>query len=423
MNPFKPISISLSPNTERDDVLLALKMVFQPNKWKKGKAIKELENKFEEYLNRKYAFSFNSGRSSLIAILEALEIKENDVVFVQAFTCNVAINPILSKKAKPIFIDIDKTLNLDPNDLEQKIISAKNKGKILKAVMIQHTFGYPAQVDKIIDIAQRNNLILIEDCAHSLGARYKGKLCGTVGDISFFSFGRDKIISSVFGGIATTDNSIFAKKLAEFQQKTKHPSKHWILQQLMHPILMNCFILPCYSILGKYFLFLFQKIRILSKAVYREEKRGIIPKYFPKQMSNALAILALNQFRKLEKFNEHRKIISNFYEKNLKELNQFNLIFETRGKEREVVFMKYPILTKNSDYIVKEARNKNIMLNDGWRKSPIVPSDTKKEKMGYVEMSCPEAEKIAENILNLPTHIHISIQNAQKIVNFLKNLK
>jgi pyruvate/2-oxoglutarate dehydrogenase complex dihydrolipoamide dehydrogenase (E3) component len=138
---------------------------------------------------------------------------------------------------------------------------------------------------------------------------------------------------------------------------------------------------------------------------------------------NALAILALNQFRKLEKFNEHRKIISNFYEKNLKELNQFNLIFETRGKEREVVFMKYPILTKNSDYIVKEARNKNIMLNDGWRKSPIVPSDTKKEKMGYVEMSCPEAEKIAENILNLPTHIHISIQNAQKIVNFLKNLK
>ena len=84
INPFKPISISLSPNAQRDDVLLASKIVFQPSKWKKGKAIKKLENKFKEYLNRKYAFSFNSGRSSLIAILEALEIKENDVVFVQA---------------------------------------------------------------------------------------------------------------------------------------------------------------------------------------------------------------------------------------------------------------------------------------------------------------------------------------------------
>ncbi|MEA3344310.1 MAG: DegT/DnrJ/EryC1/StrS family aminotransferase [Patescibacteria group bacterium] len=423
MNPFKPISISLSPNTEKDDILLALKMVFQPNKWKKGKAIKELENKFKEYFNTEYAFSFNSGRSSLIAILDALEIKENDVIFIQAFTCNAAVNPILQKKAKPIFVDIDETLNLDPKNLEQKIISERNKGKTLKAIMVQHTFGHPAQVDKIIEIAQKNNLILIEDCAHSLGAKYKGKLCGTFGDISFFSFGRDKIISSVFGGITTTNNTNFAKKLAEFQQKIKHPSSYWILQQLMHPILMNCFILPCYSISGKYFLFLFQKIKILSKAVYWKEKRGEMPIYFPKQMPNVLAILALNQFKKLNRLNEHRRKISKFYEKNLKELGKFNLIFKSEQEDREVIFMKYPVLIKDSDYVIEQAKNENIMLDDGWRKSTIVPPDTKREKMEYIEMSCPKAERVAQNILNLPTHINISIKDAQKIVSFINNLK
>jgi perosamine synthetase len=423
MNSLKPISISLSPNTEKDDTWLALKIIFQPNKWKKGKAIRKIENEFKKYLGIKHAFAFNSGRSSLIAILEVLNIKNNDVIFAQAFTCNAVINPILWRRAKPIFVDIDKKLNLDPNDLEQKIILEKNKNQNLKAVIIQHTFGYPAQIDKILEIAKKNNLILIEDCAHSLGARHKGRLCGTFGDISFFSFGRDKIISSVFGGMVTTNNSNFSERIAQFQEKTEYPSNHWILQQLAHPVLMSYLILPCYSVLGKYLLFFLQKIKVLSKAVHWKEKRGERPECFPKQMSNGLALLALNQFRKLEKFNQHRGKIAKFYAKNLKKLNKFNSIFEPKEENREIIFMKYPVLTKDSDYVLKQAKNKNILMDDGWRKASIVPPDTQIEKMGYVLGSCPRAEKVAENILNLPTHINISTKEAQRIINFLKNLK
>lgn len=271
-NPFKPISISLSPNTERDDISLALKLIFQFWKWKKGKAIEKLEKQFREYLGVKYAFSFNSGRSALMAILQSLDLESKSEVLLQAFTCNAAVNPILWSGLKPIYIDCDENnFNIDIKDLRRKI--TKNS----KVLMIQHTFGRPVEMDEIIEICQENNLILIEDCAHSLGAEYlplgqkfgaEGKpqvqkkidvgvkkKTGTLGKAGFFSFGRDKVISTVYGGIAVTNDEIVAKKLREFQKKIGRPSNFWTFQQLLHPVLMNYLLLPFYSFfsLGKFF--------------------------------------------------------------------------------------------------------------------------------------------------------------------------
>ncbi len=410
---IKPIFISLSPNTEKDDVRLAFKLLFCLNFWKKGKEIKKLEEKFRNYLGIKYTFSFNSGRSSLMAILEALEVEEGDEVLLQGFTCNSAVIPILERKAKPVFVDIDDTLNLDPEDLEKKITSRS------KAIMIQHTFGWPAEIEEILEIARRHNLFLIEDCAHSLGAKYKGKFCGTFGDATFFSLGRDKIISSVFGGMAVTNNDNLAEKIERFRRRIDYPSGFWIFQQLLHPILVNYLVLPAYRFpnLGKLLLVFFQRIRALSKAVHWQEKEGKIPKYFPKRLPNALAILALNQFKKLDKFNSHRRRIAKFYKERLKK-TKFILPF-LRERE-EVVFMRYPILVEDSDKILKEARRRKILLNDGWRKSPIVPLDTDIGAMKYVPGSCRRAEKVAETILNLPTHVNISKEKAQRIIDFLK---
>jgi len=417
MNYFKPISISLSPNTEEDDILLALKLIFRPWHWKKGKAIAELDEEFKKYLGMKNSFSFNSGRSALMAILDSLGLEEGDEVLLQAFTCNAAVNPILKRGAKPVFVDIDDTLNLDPDDLRKKITLKS------KAVMIQHTFGWPARIDEISEIAKKNNLFLIEDCAHSLGAKYKGKFCGTFGDSAFFSFGRDKIISSVFGGMAITNNDKIAGRIKEFQKKLDYPSNFWIFQQLLHPILTNYLVLPAYGLnanLGRIFLGIFHKLSILSKAVYKKEKRGEIPGYFPKRLPQALSNLALNQFKKLERFNTHRREIANFYQKELKNTNFILPLIEPQ-KDIIPTFMRYPILTNfSTDKILKLARKRKIYLDDGWRKETIVPPDTNIERMKYIRGSCKRAEKIAETILNLPTHINISRNEAEKIVDFLK---
>ena len=120
---LKPISTSLSPNAEKDDVFLAFKLLFQPWRWigDEASAAAQLEEEFKKYLGVRYAVSFNSGRSALMAILDSLGIQEGDEVLLQSFTCNAAVNPILERKAKPVFVDIDDTLNIDPEDFKRKI--------------------------------------------------------------------------------------------------------------------------------------------------------------------------------------------------------------------------------------------------------------------------------------------------------------
>lgn len=447
-----PLSTSLSPNTEKEDICLALKLLFQPAKWQKGKAIKELEGAFKEYLGVKYAFSFNSGRSAMLAILASIGVQKGDEVLLQAFTCNAAVNPILALGAKPVFVDIDEGLNMDPDDLEKKITEKS------RVVVIQHTFGNPAKIEKIKEICEKNNLFLgdeskfsssprvntwvIEDCAHSLGAeygsqakrenhpalsksykeragsstfqpRYSSGKVGTLGDAAFFSFGRDKVISSVYGGMATTNNNQLGQKIERFQKHLDFPSKKWVLQQLLHPISF-AIALPLYNIkIGKGILFLKQRLKILSPSVYPEEKKGKLAKYFPKKMPNAMAIMAQNQFKKLERFNKHRREIAKIYDH---EFTRMNMRIYANSKDDKSVYMRYPIFVDNAIEIRKRLKEKNIFLDDGWHSLPIVPPGTDLKKMQYQNGSCPKAEKVAKTILNIPTNIHISKEDAEKIV-------
>lgn len=411
---FRPISISLSPNTEKDDIDLALKLIFQPWRWKEGKEIEILEKEFKKHFEIKHAVSFNSGRSAFLAILKSLSLQENTEVLLQAFTCNAAVSPILWANLKPVYVDCRKeTFNIDTEDLQKKVTQAS------KILVIQHTFGLAAEMEKILEICQRNNLILIEDCAHSLGASYRGKKVGTFGKATFFSFSRDKIISSVYGGMVVTDDDILAKRLREFQEKVSYPSNFWIFQQLLHPVLMNFLILPTYFFLrlGKTLLSVFQWLQILSKAVHRIEKNGKKPGYFPKRMPNVLSFLALNQLRKLEKFNNYRRKIANFYYNNLR-----NTSFELLEKSEGQVFLRFTAKHPKAHQIIKKAWQNNILIGD-WYTTPIAPHDTKLEKMQYISGSCPRAEQLAKETLNLPTHINISQKEAKKIVDFLKGIK
>ena len=425
------ISISLSPNTKKDDVCLALALLFQPWIWKQIKngafcPLIELEKEFKKYFNVKEAISFNSGRSALLAILDSLNLEKGSEVLVQAFTCNAAVNPIIWAGLKPVYVDCDeKTFNIDIDDLKKKITLKT------RAVMVQHTFGLPADMDRILEVCQKHSLILIEDCAHSLGAEYKSKKVGTFGKVAFFSFSRDKVISSVYGGMAVTNDNELAEKIRAFQQKIGYPSSDWILQQLLHPILMNWPILPTYKFFGKYLLILFQWLHILSKAVHWKEKRAKKPEYFPKRLPSALACLALNQFKKLNKFNQHRKKVANFYFEKLKNTNfelpetQANVVSEaSQGKallfpsNYTHIFLRFTIKHPKAHEIIKKAWRKNLLIGD-WYTSPIAPNDTKLAQLQYKFGSCPKAEKISKQTLNLPTHINISKKEAQKIVNFL----
>lgn len=412
---FKAISISLSPNTEKDDVALALRLIFTPWQWKKGETINELEKFFKSKFNLGPCFSFNSGRSCLLAILEAMQIKEGDEIIIQSFTCNAVVNPILKFKAKPIYVDIGQDLNIDVSKIEAKINSKT------KAIIAQHTFGMPCEIEYIRNLCQKYNLILIEDCAHSLGAKINGKYCGSFGDFSFFSFGRDKVISSVYGGMMAVNNPKFLEKIRDFQKNCHFPHIAWILQQLLHPILTNLLILPFYNVLfGKIVMALAINLNILSKSVTQKENIGILPSYFPYRLPNGLAILALNQLRKLDRFNAHRRELAEFYKQELDNNPEVEVVYNNIPENKEPIYLKYPLINKTGRDIFKTMRASNIYLNDGWRDSAIMPPSTNLEKMEYLEGSCLLAEEFSKKIFHLPTHINISINDAKKIIYLLK---
>ena len=413
---MKAIFGSLSPNVEKDDALLALKILFQPWRWKKGKAVQKLEEEFSKAFPGHQAFAFNSGRSALLAILQGLSFPHESQVLVSGFTCNAAVNPVLWSHLKPQFVDIQENLNISLDDLKGRA------NQNCRAILAQHTFGLPLPMNQIEDFARRRHLIIIEDVAHALGGEFHHQKLGTFGQAAFFSSGRDKVISSVAGGLALTADSTLAKKIKTFQKKSPLPSYFWIAQQLFHPILTFFIIMPAYPFweLGRWILLGLQKTHILSKAVSKQEKRGEQPKSFPQRMPNALAILALHQWRKLNRFNNHRAKIAKIYDQEIKAAGVIKPPF-IPGR----IYLKYPLILRSAsatEKILRALRKKKIFLYDGWQNSPIVPSDTSLEAMAYTKNLCPQAEKISQRLINLPTHINVSVQEAHHLASLMNKL-
>ncbi len=250
----------------------------------------------------------------------------------------------------------------------------------------------PAKVDEIISIAKKHNIIVIEDFAHTMSLPMKG-------DAAFFSFGRDKVISSVFGGLAvisqTHPNAI--AKIKSFHKKLENPRYGWIFQQLFHPVAF-WFILPLYRIgIGKALLILLQRLRLLGFPVYREEKSGQQPDDFPATYPNALALLLLNQLKKLERFTRQRREISRLY-----------------GSDG--AYVRFPTLVDNPERVLAQAKKQGIVLGN-WYHNIIDPTGVDLGRVGYRKGCCPHAEEAAKHIINLPTRI--SPREAKRVLEVL----
>ncbi len=440
MKTFKrPVFVSISPNAQADDVWLALKLFFMPWKWKEGKEIKEFEKRLGEYLENSVrgqapnkvrvqtpdylsVVTFESGRTALDAILQALGIRDGDEILVQAFTCTAAVNPILWVGAKPVYVDLEGgTYNMSPDDLEKKITSKS------KVVITQHTFGFPAKLDEILAIAKKHNLQVIEDCAHSLGAEYNGQKTGTFGDAAIFSFGRSKVISAVFGGAAVAKNLELAKKIRAIRDGWRYPSHRWILQQLFHPpYIAVAKLLYNFLSIGKVMIVVAKKLGLISVMVYSVEKSGGKPPFGPAKMPNALACLGLNQLSKVEKSNEHRRELAEFYKQHLLSLFDEGILKQVQDEKNcRAIFLNFPIQVKNFGIrwkLIGEARARGIYL-ESWPakdKKVIGPDNVCQEKLGYKDGLCPAAEKAASTSVNLPTSPNTSKDDAERVAKFIE---
>lgn len=173
-----------------------------------GGYIQEFEDGFAQLHDVKHAIGVSSGTAALHLAVLALGIKAGDEIIVPTHTMMATIFAPLYERAVPVPVDIEeRTYNIDPALIEAKITPRT------KAIMVVHLFGHPVDMDPIMELAQKYHLPVIEDAAEAHGAKYKGKLVGTIGDIGCFSMYANKIITTGEGGMVITNNDEYAAKI------------------------------------------------------------------------------------------------------------------------------------------------------------------------------------------------------------------
>jgi len=180
---------------------------------------KKFEQEFAEWLGVKYALAHNNGTAAIHGALFGIGIGTGDEIICPSVTYWASCLPVYSLGGTVVFADIDpETLCLDPHDVERRITERT------KAIMVVHYLAYPADMDSVMEIARRHGLKVIEDCSHAHGCEYKGKLVGTIGDVSAFSLMSGKSLATGEGGIlATNDRRIYERAIA-FGHYERHDS-------------------------------------------------------------------------------------------------------------------------------------------------------------------------------------------------------
>ncbi len=186
--------------------------------------VEEFENEIARYLSVKKAFAFNSGRTALSIALQALELKPGTEVLVPAYTCAIVFEVILRLGLKVVPVDVDPaTFNINPDFIDRSITPNA------RVVIPIHLFGQPCHMDQVLETARKHGLYVIEDAAQALGATYKKTKVGRLSDLSIFSFGPGKSITSGEGGALAINHPQFEDKVAELQEQLRSPSLKWNL--------------------------------------------------------------------------------------------------------------------------------------------------------------------------------------------------
>ena len=212
-----------------------------------GRFIPEFETKVKNYMKTKFAAGVQSGTAGLHMSLQVLGVQRDEEVFVPTLTFIAAVNPTTYLGASPIFIDCNDSLCMDPLKLEkfcseecdfkEGVLVNKKTNKKIRALVIVHIFGNMADMEKIMDIAKKYNLKVLEDATEALGTyytegKYKGKYAGTIGDIGVLSFNANKIITTGGGGMVVGDNEELVEKVRFLSSQAKKDTLYFIHDEI-----------------------------------------------------------------------------------------------------------------------------------------------------------------------------------------------
>ncbi len=329
------------------------------------------------------------GRQALELGLRGSGLPKGAKIGINGFTCYVVFQAVERAGYQPVFLDVAPgSLHFGAKQLEAH--------RDLKAIIIQNTLGLPVQIKPIEKFCQQHAVLLIEDLAHSMGAVYEdGREAGTVGDLVMLSFSQDKPLDVVAGGaiIDRRSQPMEAPILTEvsFWQRGKNRDYPFWTMLIRH----------AYSIgLGRYVHFVLKKGRLLATPMSDNLKE-------PRAMSNSAAKLLLGLLDTQAAELAHRRTIAAIYQKELPAEVQY----ATNGQPS---YLRFPITVPNRAQLVATLKKANIYIGDTWYDAPLAPKRYL-ERTSYHTGDCPEGEQLAQTIVNLPTHKHVTTGVARRI--------
>jgi perosamine synthetase len=376
--------------------------------------ISTYESAFSDWFEGKHAFSFWKGRVALYAILKALNVGVGDEVILPGYTCVMSVNPIKYLGAKPVYVDIEpNTFNMNPALLEGNITPKT------KVIVAQHTYGYPCDMDAIMDIAAKRGIVVIEDCCLAFDSTYKGKTVGTFGKAAYFSFQWNKPFTTGLGGMAITNDKSLAERIEQIcKSQLVQPSIKEKLMLLAQLMVYRAFVYPRTTAMAQsFFRFLTKKGFVVGSSSNCEFEPEMGKDFF-KAMSSIQAGAGIRQLKKLEKNIEHRREMAELYDELLSQKG-----WPTRNYDKEImnpVMVRYPvrIKDKDKDKAIKKAASAGIELGS-WFECPLHPIETPLHIYDYQRGMCPEAEKACKEVVNLPLHPRVDKKTAVKTADFI----
>lgn len=356
------------------------------------------------------AYLFGSARSGLYSLLKALAFEDGAEVIVTGFTCDVVPNAVIQAGCKPVYADIDsETFCMSPSSAAQCITEKT------RAIIIQHTFGIPADIEPLMKLAEEHSLYVIEDCAVSLGSRYQGQLTGTFGDAAIFSFELSKTITSCRGGllIINTNKHQAITKLKKFYQSVPEQSKRYAGNILFQLGLSGLLYRPIIYNLGKYIIAVMFKTGIFKMSTSDSEKEAKITDNYLIKLSNQQASLLSRQWKRLKKIKNKSQEATKYFYESLKNIPSI-IPFPIRN-DMSLNLIRYPLIIENRQGLLEVFREHNVELGL-WFTAPISSPRTNHAIFGYVSGTCPEAEKVSKKICNLPVHYRLNADDLNKII-------
>ncbi len=383
-NKFIPLSVPNLKGKELEYVTHAVETEWVSTG---GPYVNDFEIKVAEYAKCKGAVSCQNGTSGLHIALEVCGVTKDDEVIVPTLTFIAAVNPVKYIGAEPIFLDCDDSLTMDIDKLrafcenecsfiEGKLIN-KMTEKHIKGLIAVHVFGNIADMEGIIEVANKYNLKVIEDATEAIGTyyvagKYKGKHAGTIGDIGVYSFNGNKIMTTGGGGMIVSDNKGLLKRAKHLTTQAKS-----------------------------------------DELYYTHDEIG-----YNYRMTNLQAALGLAQLEQLEDFIKVKKDNYKFYKNEIQEISGLRILdFKDSIRPNYWFYALYiePEYLLNRDQIIKYLASKKIQARPIWG----LISDQKPYK-GSQTYKIEKAGQYLEKVLNIPCSSNLTEEDARYIIDCLK---